>query len=291
MQAPASSGQCVSVSVVILTFNSQESIEATLQSVADVSDDIHVVDSGSTDATLEIVRRYTSSLVHHPFENYGAQRNWAIANLPLRYGWQLHLDADERLSPPLAMAIGRLAAEGFPGGSAGYFLPRLTWFLGKPIRHGAMYPIWHMRLFRTGAGRCEARKYDQHFLVEGPTSRIDHAMIDDIRMPLTEWTARHNRWADAEVEELLSPSHAEHLVRADRAGDPVQQKRALRGHYNDAPLFLRALLLFLYRYVLRLGFLDGREGLIFFVLQTFWFRFLVDCKIYERGRVPATLPA
>ena len=282
-------GERMSVSVVILTFNSQESIEATLLSVLAVSDDIHVVDSGSTDATLEIVRRYTSSVVHHPFENYGAQRNWAIANLELRHGWQLHLDADERLSPPLAQAVARMAADGFPGEAVGYFLPRLTWFLGRPIRHGAMYPIWHMRLFRSGAGRCEARKYDQHFLVEGPTGRIDHPMIDDIRMPLTEWTARHNRWADAEVDELLAPSASDHLVRADMTGDPVQQKRALRSRYNRAPLFVRAVLLFLYRYVLRLGFLDGREGLIFFVLQTFWFRFLVDAKIYERGRPPSSV--
>jgi hypothetical protein len=104
-------------------------------------------------------------------------------------------------------------------------------------------------------------------------------MIDDIRLSLTEWTHRHNRWADAEVDEILSPSRG---VIAPGTGDPVAEKRALRSRYNDAPLFWRALGLFLYRYVLKRGFLDGRWGLIFFVLQTFWFRFLVDAKLHER---------
>ena len=274
----------MAVSVIILTFNSAASIEATLASAAKVSDDIHVLDSGSTDATLEIVRPYVQAIKYHAFENYGAQRNWAMANLATRHDWQLHLDADERLSDALAVAIRRLSDSGFPGPTVGYFLPRLTWFMGKPIRHGAMYPIWHMRLFKAALGRCETRKYDQHFIVEGPTERIAHPMIDDIRMSLSEWTARHNRWADAEADELENPSGGEHLVTPQMDGDPVQQKRALRGHYNGAPLFLRALMLFLYRYVLRLGFLDGREGLIFFVLQTFWFRFLVDAKLYERSQ-------
>ena len=275
----------MAVSVIILTFNSAASIEATLISAAKVSDDIHVVDSGSTDSTLEIVRPYVQAVTHHTFENYGAQRNWAMANLSTRHEWQLHLDADERLSDELAVAIERLSDSGFPGPTVGYFLPRLTWFLGRPIRHGAMYPIWHMRLFKASLGRCEPRKYDQHFIVDGPTEQIAHPMIDDIRMSLSEWTARHNRWADAEADELENPSGGEQLVTPQMDGDPVQQKRALRSHYNGAPLFLRALMLFLYRYVLRLGFLDGREGLIFFVLQTFWFRFLVDAKLYERRYV------
>jgi hypothetical protein len=101
-------------------------------------------------------------------------------------------------------------------------------------------------------------------------------------MKLGEWVIRHNRWADAEVDELLHGGSGGITPRL--AGNPVERKRALRGTYNRLPRFLRALLLFLYRYVLRLGFLDGRAGLIFFVLQTFWFRFLVDAKLYERER-------
>jgi glycosyltransferase involved in cell wall biosynthesis len=242
---------------------------------------VHVVDSGSTDATLDIVRAAGASVASHPFESYGAQRNWAIATLALRHPWQLHLDADERVTPELAAELRALfAGDGPPAGIAGYYVPRLVHFHGQPIRHGGMWPIHHMRLFRTGRGRCEDRKYDQHFYVDGATGTLRAPMIDDIRLSLGEWTARHNRWADAEVDEILAPSGSG--VIQPGSGDPVAEKRALRGRYNRAPLFWRALGLFLYRYVLRLGFLDGRWGLVFFVLQTFWFRFLVDAKLHER---------
>lgn len=272
----------MSLSVVILTFNSEATIGATLACARRVSDDIHVVDSGSTDGTIAIVEQSGARLTRHPFESYGAQRNWAIDNLPLRHGWELHLDADERLGEALIGALVDLAARGFAGPAVGYFIPRLVHFLGRPIRHGGMYPIWHMRLFRHGSGRCEARRYDQHFYVDGPTDRLNHPMIDDIRMPLGEWVIRHNRWADAEADELLHGGSGG--ITPKLGGNPVERKRALRGSYNRLPRFLRAFLLFLYRYVLRLGFLDGRAGLIFFVLQTFWFRFLVDAKLYERQR-------
>jgi len=277
----------MALSVVILTFNSEASIGATLASARRVSDDVHVVDSGSTDGTLAICAQHGARVVSHPFESYGAQRNWAIDHLPLRYGWELHLDADERLSDALVDAIAALARDGFGGPTVGYFIPRLVHFLGRPIRHGGMYPIWHMRLFRHGSGRCEARRYDQHFFVDGPTARLAHPMIDDMRMPLGEWVARHNRWADAEADELQEASVG--AIAPRLGGNPVERKRALRGTYNRMPRFLRALLLFLYRYVLRLGFLDGRAGLIFFVLQTFWFRFLVDAKLFERERKDASL--
>ena len=275
----------MTVSVVILSYNSEATIGATLASAARVSDDIHVVDSGSTDSTVAIVTAAGAALYHHPFENYGTQRNWAIDNVPLRHPWELHLDADERLSEPLAGAIVALKNNAFAGPMVGYFIPRLMHFLGRPIRHGGMYPIWHMRLFRHGHGRCEARRYDQHFYVNGPTDRLPHPMIDDIRMPLGEWTLRHNRWADAEVEEQVGGGTGT-IVPKLTGGTPVQQKRALRAGYDRAPLFLRAFVLFVYRYVIRLGFLDGRAGLIFFVLQTFWFRFLIDAKLYERSLKP-----
>jgi len=271
----------MALSVVILSFNSQDTLGATLASAARVSDDIHVVDSFSTDGTLDIVRAQGARLVQHPFEHYGAQRNWAIDHLPLAHDWELHLDADERLSDGLVAEIGRLSAA-FPAEIDGYYLPRLVHFLGGPIRHGGMYPIWHMRLFKRGHGRCEDRRYDQHFYVDGPAGRLPYPMIDDVRMSLGEWTIRHNRWAEAEAEELrLGTAGPGVIVPKLTGGTPVQQKRALRARYNSAPRFLRAFLLFFYRYVLRLGFLDGRAGLIFFVLQTFWFRFLIDAKLYE----------
>lgn len=265
--------------VIILTFNSEDTIGATVRSARRVSDEIFVVDSFSKDGTLDLARSLGATVVEHAFEHYGAQRNWAIDNLPLTRPWQLHLDADEWMDDELIAAIQALPENPQHGG---YFLPRYLRFLGRILRHGSLSPTWHLRLFRTGVGRCEDRKYDQHFLLaSGTYGKLPGAMIDDIRMPLTEWTARHNRWADGEIAELDAAERAGRL-KPDAFGNPAQRKRFLRQNYDRLPLFVRPFLLFIYRYFFRFGFLDGTEGLIFWVLQTFWFRFLVDAKIWER---------
>jgi glycosyltransferase involved in cell wall biosynthesis len=268
------------ISVIILSFNSERTIAETIRSAAQVSDDIHVVDSFSTDRTLQILTELQAHTVQHEFDNYGAQRNWAIANLPLKYDWELHLDADERLDEVLIKKLQDLK-DNFPPNIHGYFIPRLVHFMGRPIRYGGMFPIWHLRLFRHGWGRCEDRHYDQHFYVDGPTARLNGIMIDDICMSLSDWVNRHNRWSDAEIREFCQGDMAGR-IEGKLGGTPVQQKRYFRDIYNRLPLFVRPFVLFIYRYFFRLGFLSGIEGLIFFILQTFWFRFLIDAKLYEK---------
>ena len=253
-----------------------------MRSVLPLTDDIHVVDSFSKDRTAEIARELGATVTEHAFADYGSQRNWAIDNLPFRYTWQLHLDADERVTPQLLASILALPDE---PPESGFLLARLAMFLGREIRHGAFYPTWHMRLFRSGFGRCEMRKYDQHFYVlSGTTRQLKGDMIDDLRMPLTEWTFRHNRWADAEVDQLFGLGGGVESVTPKFTGNAIERRRYLRKLYNDAPLFVRPFGLFFYRYFLRLGFLDGKEGLIYYVLQTFWFRFLIDAKTFERRK-------
>jgi glycosyltransferase involved in cell wall biosynthesis len=265
--------------VILLSFNSEDTLGATLRSARRVSDEIFVVDSYSKDGTVDLARSLGATVVQHTFENYGAQRNWAIDNLPISRPWQLHLDADEWMDEHLVTAIQAAPEE---SEHAGYFLPRYLRFLGRLLRHGGMSPTWHLRLFRTGVGRCEDRKYDQHFLLKSGTSaQLQGCMVDDVRMSLSEWTARHNRWADSEVAELDTKETAGRL-QPDARGNPAERKRFLRKKYDQMPLFVRPFALFIYRYFFRLGFLDGTEGLIFWVLQTFWFRFLVDAKIWEK---------
>ena len=265
--------------VILLSFNSEETLGATLSSARLVSDEIFVVDSYSKDGTVDLARSFGATVVQHPFQHYGAQRNWAIDNLPISRSWQLHLDADELMDDKLVAAIQELPEEPL---HAGYFLPRYVRFLGRVLRHGGMSPTWHLRLFQTGVGRCEDRKYDQHYILKsGSSGQLQGTMVDDIRMPLTEWTSRHNRWADGEVAELVSEETSGRL-KPDLHGNPAQRKRFLRQRYNQLPLFIRPFGLFIYRYFFRLGFLDGTEGFIFWVLQTFWFRFLIDAKIWEQ---------
>jgi glycosyltransferase involved in cell wall biosynthesis len=270
----------LSISVVILTFNSEASIAQTLDGAFAISDDVHVVDSFSQDGTEAIVRSTPVHFVQHEFVNYGAQRNWAIDTLPLRCDWELHLDADERPSTQLISGLKTLSAADAEGVD-GFLLPRLSVFMGRPLRHGGMYPVWHCRLFRRGKGRCEDRLYDQHFYVDGPTRKLDAPFIDDVRMSLSDWSARHVRWSAAEVAELEAEAGAGR-IKGDWSGNAIEQKRKIKGAYYRLPLFARAFLFFLYRYFVRAGFLDGKEGFIFYVLQTFWFRFLVDAQIYER---------
>ncbi len=271
--------------VILLSFNSENTLGATLSRARLVSDEIFVVDSYSKDGTVELAESLGATVVQHPFEHYGAQRNWAIDNLPIAGSWQLHLDADEVIDDRLVAAILALPEE---AGPSGYFLPRYLRFLGRVLRHGGMNPTWHLRLFRTGAGRCENRNYDQHFmLLSGTSGQLPGVMVDDVRMPLTEWTARHNRWADGSVAEFDAKETAGRL-KPDLHGNPAQRKRYLRQKYDQQPLFIRAFALFVYRYFFCLGFLDGTEGFIFWVLETFWFHFLVDAKIWEK-RHAATL--
>lgn len=267
--------------IIVLSFNSEDTLGATLARARELSDEIFVVDSFSKDGTIALAESFGAKVVQHSFEHYGAQRNWAIDNLPITRPWQLHLDADEVIDENLIRAIRMLPEEPEP---SGYFIARYVRFLGRVLRHGALSPTWHLRLFRSGVGRCEDRKYDQHFLlVSGRAEQLSGSMIDDIRMPLTEWTARHNRWSDGEVAEMEAAADGR-KVEADRSGNPAERKRYWRKRYNQLPLFVRPFALFFYRYFVRLGFLDGTEGFIFWTLQTFWFRFLIDAKIFEKRK-------
>lgn len=270
------------ISVVVLSYNSEATIRDTLAAAARVSDEIHVVDSFSTDGTLEICNVHKAIITQRRFLNWADQRNWAIANLPLRHNWQLHLDADEILTSGLIAEINSLDSN-WPADVDGFLIPRLMRFLGRDLRHGGYYPIYHMRLFRSGCALVEDRQYDQHFVLNGKSKLLSAPFIDDQRMALKEWIERHNRWSDLAVNDLLQPPSGPSIV-GKYNGNPIERARAKKGLYYRFPIFLRPFILFLYRYLLRAGFLDGIPGLIYCVLQAFWFRFLVDAKLYERMR-------
>ena len=278
-------------SVIVLAYNEERNLPDCLNSLTGLNCDIFVVDSGSTDRTREIALAAGAKLAEHSFENYAAQRNWAQQNLPIETDWLLHLDADERLTAELR---GEIAALFAPQNSRrlaradGFMLRKRTIFLGRWIKHGAHYPSYHLRLFRKTAGGCEARLYDQHFVVNGRSETLKHDYLDVLCADLDTWLARHLHWADLEARELMGRRAHDNSrqVRANLFGNPIERKRWLRnGVYNRSPLFVRALLYWFYRYVIRLGFLDGKEGFIFHFLQGLWFRLLVDINL-DRLRQP-----
>jgi glycosyltransferase involved in cell wall biosynthesis len=270
------------LTVVLLTYNSAKSIERTLRAARQVSDDIHAVDSYSTDNTVDLLKAGGCAVVQRQFLNYSDQRNWAIDNLPLRHSWQMHIDADEELEANLISQIQALDLNSTT--ADGFIIGRKVVFMGRVLRHGAIARTWHFRIFRNGHGRCEDRLYDQHFVSAGRVEVIRGYMLDHQEDTLAEWTNRHNRWSQLEAEEVSAPERTKLGVTPNLFGSPIERKRASKRAYYKGPIFLRPLLYFLYRYILRLGFLDGREGLIYHTLQGFWFRFLIDAKIFEKSR-------
>ncbi len=272
-----SKGRCV---VVILTFNSAAIIGETLRQALAVSPHVFVVDSGSKDGCDEMARRLGCEVVQRAFLNYGEQRNWAIGQVAAQYDWQLHLDADEVLDEEAVAAI-RSVTEGRADHDA-YMLRRRDYFMGRALRFSGVNP-WHLRLFRSGVGQCENRLYDQHFVATRPAAKLPGVMHDKNSMVLSDWIARHNRWSDLEVDQISrGEAEVQGTLRASAFGDARERTRFLKGLYYRLPIATRAMSYFIYRYVLRLGMLDGKPGFYFAFFQALWFRMLVDAKIYER---------
>ncbi|SDI23073.1 glycosyltransferase family 2 protein [Mucilaginibacter sp. P25] len=276
-----------SLDIIILTFNEEKNIGDCLQSAAALKANIYIVDSGSTDTTLAICQRYTQNVFSHPFENYAAQRNWALNNLPLTGTWVLNLDADHRVTPELAAQLNDIFSKPIDAETNGFLISRRTLFMGKWIKHGGHYPTYHANLFRRGFGHCEEKLYDQHFKVTGKTQVLKTDIIDVITDSLTSFIARHNHWATLEAQYLVEQQNTKvvddngKLVHPRLFGNPMERRRYMKNRYESFPLFVRPVIYFTIRYFIKLGFLDGKTGLVFHFLQGFWFRFLIDAKIYE----------
>lgn len=258
-----------SIAAIILTFNEEINLEKCLKSIEGLTNEVFIVDSYSTDKTLEIAKKYGTKIVQHPFKNQAEQFNWALDSLDIKSEWILKLDADEEILPELKeeilQTLPRITQE-----ITGFFMKRRVYFMGRWIKHGTYYPIWFLRLFRKGKARSEQRTMDEHIvLLEGKTGRLKNDFVDDNKKDLTWWTDKHNNYALREAVAVL-------------AGDlGINRKK----FYYKLPLFFRAAAYFCYRYFFRYGFLDGKEGLIFHFLQAFWYRFLIDAKIYERRKI------
>ena len=280
------------LTIVILTYNEEANIEHCLDSLASVNAPVWVVDSYSKDRTLDILEARGIPYVQHAFKNYAAQRNWAQANVPKPGEWVMHLDAGERLTPGMARWIN----ESFDPQRAdvdGYMFARRAIFMGRWIKYGGYHPIYHLRLYRRHLGHCENKVYDQHFVVDGKTAKAGEGadLEDGVMSSLRDFTVSHARWAVFEaVESILAESDTGE-VHAKLMGNPIERKRWLKSRvFQRSPLFLRSFMYLFHRYVIKLGFLDGKEGLIFHFLQGFWFRFLVDSTIFEIKQEMKTRP-
>jgi glycosyltransferase involved in cell wall biosynthesis len=278
------------VTLVVLTFNEERNLPACLENAAGWAADIVVVDSGSTDRTAAIAKDHGARVVEHPFETHSRQWQWALANVPFSTEWVLALDADQRLTPELRAEITDRLRQ--PGETAGFFLNRRQIFRGRWIRHGGYYPKYLLKLFRrTSVSLDDTELVDHHFRVAGPTENLRCDMIEDNQneASIAEWTAKHNRYATLQARQDVlresvagGPTGTADVAAASRPdGSPDGRTRRLKRVWGRLPLFVRPCLYVFYRYVLRLGFLDGKEGFVFHVLQGFWYRLLVDINTDE----------
>ncbi len=277
----------INLSVIILTYNEEMHIEDCIRGVYGWAEDIFIVDSFSTDRTLETARRYTDKIWQNPFVNQARQLNWALANLPIKTEWVMRLDADERPTPELKEEL-ETGIAGVDKGVSGLYIKRRVFFMGRWIRHGGYYPTWILRIWRKGRCYCEERSMDEHMrLAWGAPFFLKNDFIDDNRKGLHWWIAKHNDYARREAAEMLKTGRAGRPegIPAKIFGTQEERKRWLKERlYARTPLFVRPFLYFVYRYFFRLGFLDGKEGLVWHFLQGFWYRFLVDAKILEIKR-------
>lgn len=271
------------VSVIILTYNEELHLERCLLSIVFWASEVIVIDSGSKDKTQAIAKKYGARVYEHEFTNQAEQFNWALANVDVNFPWILRMDADEYVTPELADEIQYVTKKDNTMLN-GYQMKRRVFFMDRWINHGGYYPIWLLRLFRRGHGKYEQMEMDEHLLVDGEVGYLKNDIVDHNLNDLEWWVAKHNNYAKREANVYLK-----HKIDAEGlgglGGGQIESKRWLKQNvYYKAPPFLRAFLYFIWRYFFKLGFLDGKEGMIFHFLQGFWYRFLVDSKIYEAER-------
>lgn len=272
------------LSVIILTYNEARHIERAIANVRPLASTVYVVDSFSHDDTVQRARAMGAVVVQHEFHTQAQQLQWALDTLPITTEWIFRLDADEYLTSELIEEIGHTLPSS-PPSVCGYTARRLLKFMGRPVTHG-VGPWIVLRLFRRGKARVEDRLMDEHlYLTEGTVAALRAPFYDDSLMTLTEWTQKHNSYATREAIDLLC---AEYHIGDDGSirniGDHSALVRARKLRYARLPLFWRSAAYFVYRYFLRLGFVDGREGFLWHFLQGWWYRTLADAKVYEIKR-------
>ncbi len=274
------------IAVIILTRNEQLHLERCIRSLPACASQVFVVDCGSDDATVEIARSLGATVVHHDWVNYASQLNWAIRNCPITADWVMRLDADEYLTSGLAEELDARLAD-LDEGVTGVNFRRCVRFMGRSLRHGSLYPIVLLRLWRRGFGRCEQRWMDEHIILDrGETVTFDHDLIDENLKSLTWWIDKHNRYATREAIDVLIARYqltAQEKLRSTSRHAYRQRWLKQRVYYKMPPT-LRTWSYFVYRYVVRAGFLDGYPGLVFHTIQGLWYRLLVDAKVREVER-------
>lgn len=285
----------VDLTVVILTKNEEKNLKKCVESFRGLAKRFVIVDSFSTDGTKKLCKTLDAELkaigsgldfYENKWIDYATQLNWGLTQTGINTMWSMRMDADEELMEDLVSEIESKLST-LATNINGVILRRRVYFMGRWIKHGGRYPELLLRIFRTGKAACEQKIMDEHMILsEGDTVEFKCDLIDNNIKDLEWWTNKHNWYSNREVLDhqmtVDNTLNAEALLENASSSKQAKMKRAVKniGYYR-LPMFFRAHLYFLYRYYIKLGFLDGPEGRIFHFLQAYWYRFLVDAKMYE----------
>lgn len=277
------------LTIIILTKNEAIHIQRALENIKGLAKRVVIVDSFSTDKTVEISKNHGATVLQNKFINYAKQFQWALENSQIETKWVMRLDADELIESDLRSEIEQKLSS-LPKDVVGINLKRKHIFMGRWIRYGGRYPLVLLRIWQNGHGRIEDRWMDEHMVVwGGRTITMNGGFADHNLNDITFFTTKHNAYATREALDVLiqrlNLTLRDEALNTQSASAQAAIKRVLKESvYNRLPFTVSALLYFLWRYIFQLGFLDGRSGLVYHFLQGYWYRFLVGAKIMELER-------
>lgn len=268
------------ITAIILTKDEEINIADCIKSIVTTVKRIIVIDSYSSDHTVEIAEECGAEVMQHRFVTHAKQFKYAVEASNISTTWILRIDADERLTPESALELELTCNENEKTDVTGVIVRFKKNFLGKDLYHGGVYPWKKMVCYKTGKGDIENREMDEHIIVsEGKVVELKNDSLHLDFKSLEVWTSKHNWYSTKEASDYEKEC---------TEGDSIEQ-RSLKTLfkakiYYKLPIGTRAHLYYLYRYYFKMGFLDGREGQIYAFLQAYWYRYLVDAKIYEKTK-------
>lgn len=274
-------------SFIVLTFNEEQHLPRLLHSIEKLNAPLFILDSGSTDQTLEIAANFNATVKYNAFENHPKQWDFALKNFDVQTPWIIGLDADQIVTPELFEQLQNFKNEDHLNVNGIYF-NRKNFFKGKWIRFGGYYPKYLLKMFRTGIGFSDTNEnMDHRFVVPGQTLiwKKGHILEENLKEnEISFWINKHNRYSDLVAEEEIERMLAlrSQTIKPKLFGDPYQRMAFLKRIWWQLPRFFRPFIYFGYRMTFQLGILDGKTGILFHFLQGFWFRIIVDVKIEEK---------
>lgn len=267
------------ITAIILTKNEAANLGRCIRSIQDMVERIVVVDSGSTDGTQEIAWDLGAEVYMHPFVHYAEQFNWALDHTDIKTTWVYRIDADEEVTPELREEILAECRAHADDDVHGFLMKHKLYFLGRYLRHGGAYPFIKITIFKPAFGRFESRAMGEHVVLsQGRSIQLRNDCLHHDCKDLTAFVEKHNSYASREVQDVLSQRNVD---QAELYRQAEVTKKLRDRFYYKLPSFFRARLYFWFRYYIQLGFLDGTPGKIYALIQAYFYRILVDAKLYE----------